>query len=142
MTGKDDMFPPQTPSKIIEYYGYFEEYTLKNLARKCAILVISNNYNYICQESFSMPNHDEMKKMVMDEMKQSFDEQIVPLVEKNYPHLNDDELEDKVAELEDLYEKEHEDLVKSTAVAAIKELKMRVRGLSKELKALKKKYTV
>lgn len=142
MTGNDDMFVPQTPSKIIEYYGYFEEYTLKNLAKKCATLVISDNYNYICQENFSLPSHDEMKKMVMDEMKQSFDEQIVPLVEKNYPHLDDDELDDKISELEDLYEKEHEELVTSTAVAAIKELKMRVLGLSKELKALKRKYAV
>ncbi|WP_207682818.1 hypothetical protein [Desulfonema magnum] len=129
-------------NKIIRYYGYFGEYSLKGIAKTCAKLIISEHYRDLCFDTFQFPNQEEMEKWVLEEMKQHFDEKVVPLIEQTYPDLSEEELEDEVARLERRYQKDHEEQLMSTTKAALKELRIRVRGLQKELKVLKRKYTI
>jgi hypothetical protein len=128
--------------KIVRYYGYFGEHSLKSIAKTCAKLIISEHYRELCYDNFQFPTQEEMKVWVLDEMKQHFDEKVVPLIEQTYPHLSEEELDAEVARLERRYEKQHEEQLASTTSAALKELRIRVRGLQKELKALKRKYTI
>ncbi|MDM8552497.1 hypothetical protein QUF72_20590 [Desulfobacterales bacterium HSG2] len=129
-------------NKIVMYYGYFEEHSLKGIAKTCAKLIISEHYRDLCFDNFEFPSHEEMKSWVLEEMKQNFDEKVVPLVEQAYPHLSEAELDNEIARLEKKYEKEHGERLESTARAALKELRVRVRGLQKELKELRRKYTI
>jgi len=128
--------------KIVTYYGYFEEYSLKNVAKRCVKLIISEYYKDLCYDSFKIPSHEEMKSWILDEMKQNFDEKIMPLIEQTNPDLSDEELDDELKKLEILYEREHKDQLESAIAAGLKELRIRVKGLQKELKALKRKYTI
>lgn len=144
----DDIeFQEQSPddmlaSKIVQYFGYFEEYSLKKIAKTCVKLIISEYYKALCYGSFQFPSHDEMKAWVLEEMKQSFDEKVIPLIEQTYPDLSEEEFEEKVNLLEKMYQKEHEEQLNSTTNAALKELRFKVKALQKELAALKRKYTI
>ncbi|OQX05400.1 MAG: hypothetical protein BWK80_52245 [Desulfobacteraceae bacterium IS3] len=129
-------------NKIVTYYGYFGEYSLKGIAKTCAKLIISERYRDLCFENFDFPTQEEMKDWVLEEMKQNFDEKVVPLIEQTYPDMSEDDIEAEVAKLEKKYEKEHEEQLMSTTKAALKELRIRVRALQKELNALKRKYTI
>jgi len=129
-------------SKIVRYYGYFGEYSLKGIAKTCAKLFISEHYRDLCFDNFEFPSEEEMKEWVLEEMKRNFDEKVVPLVEQTYPDLSERELDKEVERLEKKYEKEHSEQLISTTRAALKELRIRVRGLQKELKVLKRKYTI
>ncbi|GEM_PF-1929657 len=129
-------------NKIVTYYGYFGEYSLKGIAKTCAKLIISERYRDLCFENFDFPTQEEMKDWVLEEMKQNFDEKVVPLIEQTYPNMSEDDIEAEVAKLEKKYEKEHEEQLMSTTKAALKELRIRVRALQKELNALKRKYTI
>lgn len=144
---QDDGELEETPenalaNKIVMYYGYFEEHSLKGIAKTCAKLIISEHYRDICFDSFEFPSHEEMKSWVLEEMKQNFDEKVVPLIEQTYPQLSEAELDNEITRFEKRYEKEHVQQLESTARAALKELRTRVRGLQKELKELKRKYTI
>lgn len=129
-------------NKIVTYYGYFGEYSLKGIAKTCAKLIISERYRDLCFDNFDFPTQEEMKEWVLEEMKQNFDEKVVPLIEQTYPDMSEDDIEAEVSELEKKYEKEHEEQLMSTTKAALKELRIRVRALQKELNALKRKYTI
>lgn len=128
--------------KIIKYYGYFEEYSLKSIAKTCVKLIISEYYKDLCYDNFRFPTFDEMREWVLDEMKQNFEEKVVSLIEKTYPDLDEDEFDAKMTQLENIYEREHEEQLASMTRAALKELRIRVRALQKELAAVKRKYTV
>ncbi len=128
--------------KIVTYYGYFEEYSLKKIAQTCVKLLISEQYKDLCYDNFQMPSHGEMKDWVREEMKQNFDDKVMPLIERTFPDLGDEELDAEVDRLENMYEQEHGEQLESTTKAALKELRMRVRSLQKELKTLKRKYTI
>ncbi len=132
----------EVSDKIVTYYGYFEEYSLKNVAKRCVRLIISEYYKDLCYDSFKLPSHEDMKTWILEEMKQSFDEKIMPLIEQTNPDLSDDEIDDEIKKLEILYEKEHKEQLDSAIAAGLKELRIRVKGLQKELKALKRKYTM
>lgn len=128
--------------KIVTYFGYFEEHSLMTIAKTCAKLYISEHFKSICQDTFKFPTFEEMKELVIEEMKHDFDDKVIPVIEQACPDLTDDEIEAKVAELEKMYQNEHDEQVTSTVNAALKELKLRVRMLQKELKTLKRKYTI
>jgi len=128
--------------KIVTYYGYLGEYSLKGIAKTCAKLVISDCYRDLCFDNFEFPSEDEMRELVLEEMRQHFDEKVVPLIEQTYPDFTDEELDAEIGRLEKRYEKEHKEQLSSTVYTAMKELRLRVRGLQKELKSLKRKYTI
>ena len=128
--------------KIVKYYGYFEEYSLKSVAKRCVRLIIGEYFKDLCYDNFKFLTFEEMREWVLEEMKQNFEEKVVPLIEQTYPDLDEDEFDAKVSQLEKLYEKEHEEQLESTTKAALKELRIRVRALQKEMASLKRKYTV
>lgn len=128
--------------KIVKYYGYFEEYSLKSVAKRCVRLIIGEYFKDLCYDNFKFLTFEEMREWVLEEMKQNFEEKVVPLIEQTYPDLDEDEFDAKVSQLEKLYEKEHEEQLESTTKAALKELRIRVRALQKEMAVLKRKYTV
>lgn len=128
--------------KIVTYFGYFEEYSLRSIAKTCARLIISEYFTEICNNTFEIPAYDEVRKWVVEEMKQDFDEKVMPLIEQTYPDFTDEELDREAQRLEKEYEKEHQEQVESTTKAAYKELRILVKSLQKELKTLKRKYTV
>ncbi len=128
--------------KIVIDYSYFEEYTLKKIAERCVKLVISEHYKDLCYDNFNIPSYEEMRELILEEMKQNFDEKVMPLIEKAYPDKNDEELDAEISRIETIYEKQHEEKLESTTRAALKELKIKVRKLQKELKELKRKYVL
>ncbi len=138
----DDLPQDALADKIVRYYGYFEEYSLKSIAKTCVKMIISEYYKDLCYDNFTFLTFDEMREWVLEEMKQNFEEKVVSLIEQTYPDLDEDEFDAKVTQLEKIYEKGHEEQLTSTTKAALKELRIRVRALQKELTVLKRKYTV
>jgi disulfide oxidoreductase YuzD len=127
--------------KIVRYYGYTEEISLKNVAKVVVKLMINEYFDSICSGEFKYPSKEEMREWVLEELNRRFDEKVVTAVEKNYPDLSEEEIEAKLEAIEKLYEKEHENQVEAVINAASKELRARVFALQKEVKDLKKKYT-
>ncbi len=82
---KNETSEDMLANKIVRYYGYFGEYSLKNIAKTCAKLIISEHYRDLCFDTFQFPNQEEMEKWVLEEMKQHFDEKVVPLIEQTLP---------------------------------------------------------
>ena len=127
--------------KIVRYYGYFEENSLKSIAKTCAKLIINEYFNEICSGYFNIPTLEEVKEWVLDEINQDFDEKIMEAIDNTYPDMSDEEINTEIARLEKIYVKEHEEQLTATSKAAIKELHNRVKALQKEIEVLKKKYT-
>lgn len=137
-----DVAEDELAKKIVTYYGYFGEHSLKRIAKTCAKLIISEHCRELCFDDFEFPSHGEIKSWVLEEMKQNFEEKVMPIIEQTYPRLSEAELDEEISRLEKKYEKEHKEQLESTTRAAIKELQIRVRGLQKEFKELKRKYTI
>jgi len=128
--------------QIVSYFGYFEETSLKQIATKCVKMVISDAFKDLCADSFQLPSFDEMSKWVLEEMRQHFDEKVVPLIEETYPEWSDEELETEIERLEKIYLKEYQEQLDSITKAALKELRIRTKAIQKDLKAVKRKYTI
>ncbi len=128
--------------QIIQYFAYFEESSLKGIAKKCARLMINENFGVICSEDYSEPSFEEMEELVLEELRGNFDEKVAAAIARTCPHLNDEQADSELIRLEKLYRKEHEEQILATTHAAIKDLKTRVKNLQKEVKTLKRKYTV
>ncbi|MCP4109802.1 MAG: hypothetical protein GY749_30510 [Desulfobacteraceae bacterium] len=128
--------------KIVMHYSCFEDDTLKKTAERCAKLIISEHYKDLCYDNFKIPSYEEMKEWVLEDMRHSFDEKVMPLIEQAYPDMDDEELDAEISKLEAIYETQHEEKLESTTRAALKELKIKVRKLQKELKELKRKYVM
>lgn len=141
MSLKDTIADDSLAEKIVRYYGYTEEVSLKNVAKTVAKLIINEHFDNICSGSYSNMTDEEMREWVTEELNQRFDEKVVAAVEQSYPHLSEEEIDTKIAAIESLYQKEYEAQVGAVTKAALKELRSRVVGLQKEVKALKKKYT-
>lgn len=139
---KENISEMELNTRIQGYFSYYEEYSLKNVAKTCAKLIISEYFPKLCMETFKMPSFEEVKEWVVDEIRQHFDEKMVPLIESVYPDLSDDDLDTKILAYEKLFHKEHEEQIESTTNAAIREIKIRVKGIQKELENLKSKYTI
>ncbi len=127
--------------KIVRYYGYTEEVSLKNVAKIVVKLMINEYFDNICSGNFKLPTKNEMREWVIEELNRRFDEKVVAAVEKSYPNLSEEEIETKLEAIEKLYEKEHENQVEAVNNAALKELRATVFALQKEVRDLKKKYT-
>jgi hypothetical protein len=141
MSLKDTIADDALAEKIVRYYGYTEEVSLKNVAKTVAKLMINEHFDNICSGNFKNLTDEEMREWVIDELNQRFDEKVVAAVEQSYPNLSEEEIDAKLSAIESLYQKEHEAQVAAVTKAAFKELRSRVVGLQKEVKALKKKYT-
>lgn len=141
MSLKDTIADDALAEKIVRYYGYTEEVSLKNVAKTVAKLTINEYFDSICAGRLKNVSDDEMRQWVVEELNQRFDEKVVAAIEQSYPHLSEEEVDAKLAAIESLYQKEHEAQVEAATKAALKEFRNRVGNLQKEVKALKKKYT-
>ena len=83
-----------------------------------------------------------MEELVLEELHGNFDEKVAAAIARTCPNLNDEQADAELIRLEKLYIKEHEEQIRATTHAAIKDLKTRVKNLQKEVKALRRKYTV
>jgi len=129
-------------NQIIQYFAYFEESSLKGIAKKCSRLMIHENFGVICSEDYAEPSFAEMEELVLEELRGNFDEKVAAAIARTCPHLSDDEADAELIRLEKLYRKEHEEQIRATTHAAIKDLKTRVKNLQKEVKTLRRKYTL
>jgi hypothetical protein len=141
MSLKDTIADDALAEKIVRYYGYTEEGSLKHVAKTVAKLMINEYFDNICSGNLKNLTDEEMREWVTEELNQRFDEKVVAAVEQSYPHLSENEIDAKVAAIESLYRKEHEAQVEAVTKAAFKEFRSRVMNLQKEVKILKKKYT-
>ena len=129
-------------NQIVKYFAYFEESSLKGIAKKCSRLMINENFGVICSEDYAEPSFEEMEELVLEELHGNFDEKVAAAIARTCPNLNDEQADAELIRLEKLYIKEHEEQIRATTHAAIKDLKTRVKNLHKEVKALRRKYTV
>lgn len=129
-------------NQIIQYFAYFEESSLKGIAKKCSRLMINENFGLICSEDYAEPSFEEMQELILEELRGNFDEKVAAAIARNYPQLSDEQADAELIRLEKLYRKEHEEQIRATTHAAIKDLKAQVKSLQKEVKTLKRKYTV
>lgn len=141
-TKSTDVSEGNLGNQIVQYFAYFEESSLKRIAKKCSRLMINENFGVICSEDYAEPSFEEMEELVLEELRGIFDEKVAAAIAQACPHLNDEQADAELIRLEKLYRKEHEEQIGATTHAAIKDLKTRVKNLQKEVKALRRKYTV
>lgn len=125
---------------IVAYSGHFEEHSLKRIANRCVRSVIGDQFQELCGETFDMPSWERMREWVVEEMKQYFEDQLIPIIERRYPDATDEELDDYIDQFYRAFETEYAEQIDSTTHAAIKELRVRVKAVQKELSAIKRKY--
>lgn len=104
--------------------------------------MINENFGLICSEEYSEPSFEEMQELVLEELRGKFDEKVAAAIAQTYPQLSDEQADAELIRLEKIYRKEHEEQIRATTHAAIKDLKTQVKILQKEVKALKRKYTL
>ena len=129
-------------NQIVQYFAYFEENSLKGIAKKCSRLMINDNLGAICSEDYAEPSFEEMEELVLEELRGNFDEKVSAAIARTCPHLNDEQADAELIRLEKLYRKEHTEQIRATTHAAINDLKIRVKNLQKEVKTLRRKYAV
>jgi CO dehydrogenase/acetyl-CoA synthase epsilon subunit len=132
MSLKDTIADDALAEKIVRYYGYTEEGSLKHVAKTVAKLMINEYFDNICSGNFKNLTDEEMREWVTEELNQRFDEKVVAAVEQSYPHLSESEIDAKVAAIESLYRKEHEAQVEAVT-------KARIQGISKPCDELAKR---
>jgi hypothetical protein len=129
-------------NQIVQYFAYFEESSLKGIAKKCSRLMIIENFGVICSEDYAEPSFEEMEELVLEELRRIFDVKVAAAIARTCPHLSEEQADAELIRLEKLYRKEHEEQIRATTLAASKDLKSRVKSLQKEIKTLKRKYSV
>jgi uncharacterized membrane protein YheB (UPF0754 family) len=125
---------------IVTYSGHFEEHSLKRIANRCVRSVIGERFQDLCGEAFSIPSQDQMRDLVVEEMKQYFEDQLVPIIERRHPDLSDEKLDAVIEQFYRQFEAEYTEQIDSTTNAAIRELRVRIKAVQKELAAVKRKY--
>jgi uncharacterized membrane protein YheB (UPF0754 family) len=125
---------------IVAYSGHFEEHSLKRIATRCVRSVIGERFQELCGETFDMPSRERMREWVVDEMKQYFEDQLIPIIERRHPDATEEELDDAIEGFYQVFEKEYAEQIDSTTHAAMRELRVRVKAVQKELAAVKRKY--
>ena len=125
---------------IVTYSGHFEEHSLKRIANRCVRTLIGDRFGDLCDETFAIPSPEQMREWVVDEMKQYFEDQIMPIIERRHPDLTDEEVDIHLDRFYQAFETEYAEQIDSTTHAAIKELRVRVKAVQKELTAVKRKY--
>jgi disulfide oxidoreductase YuzD len=111
------------------------------VTRTCVNLIVSEYFDIICSQKFKVPPVDDIREWVVEEWNRRVDDQLAEAVEKEYPDLSEEELDEKVSMIERLYQKEYEHRVDAATRAVFRELKSRVLSLQKDVIDLKKKYT-
>ncbi len=127
---------------IVQYFAYFEESLLKGIAQKCSRLMVNENFGLICSQEYAEPSFAEMEELVLEELRGNFDAKVAAAISRTCPHLDDEQADSELIRLEKLYRKEHGEQIQAATHAAIKDLKTRVKNLQKEVKLLRRKYTV
>lgn len=125
---------------IVTYSGHFEEHSLKRVANRCVRSVIGDQFQELCGEAFVFPTNEQMREWVVEEMKQYFEDQLMPIIESRHPELTEEELDAHLDKFYQAYETEYAEQIDSTTQAAVKELRIRVKAVQKELIAVKRKY--
>jgi len=141
-TKSTDVSEDISGNQIVQYFAYFEESSLKGIAKKCSRLMINENFGAICSEDYAEPSFEEMEELVLEELRGDFDEKVSAAIARTCSHLNDEQADAELIRLEKLYRKEHTEQIRATTHAAINDLKTRVKNLQKEVKILRRKYTV
>lgn len=141
-TKSTDILDGSLGNQILQYFVYFEESSLKGIAKKCSRLMLNEYFGVICSEDYTEPSFEEMEELVLEELRGNFDEKVAAAIAHACPHLNDEQADAELIRLEKLYRKEHEEQIRATTIAAIKDLKIRVKNLQKEVKILRRKYTL
>lgn len=129
-------------NQIVQYFAYFEESSLKGIAKKCSRMIVNENFGAICSEDFTEPSFEEMEELVLEELRGIFDEKVAAAIARSCPHLSDEQADAELIRLEAIYRKEHAEQIRATAYAALTDLRTRVKNLKKEVKALRRKYTL
>ena len=127
---------------ILNDCGYFEENSLKRIAKTCTKLMISEKFDDICQGNFDLPSSEEIEECVIEEMRQTFDEKVVAAVEAAFPDMDEDDMEKYLAEIETSYRQLHDEKLRAAVTSVSKELNAQVRSIQEEIRELKRKYTV
>ncbi len=127
---------------ILNDCGYFEENSLKRIAKTCTKLMISEKFDDICQGNFDLPTSEEIEECVIEEMRQTFDEKVVAAVESAFPDMDEDDMEKYLAEIENSYRKLHDEKLRSAVTSVSRELQVQVQSIQEEIRELKRKYTV
>jgi len=83
-----------------------------------------------------------MECMVLDILRKNFEEKVGAAIEHALPHLAEADIDTELDRLERLYQREYQEQIRTTTNAALKELKTLIKNLQKEVKALKRKYTI
>lgn len=122
--------------------GYFEDASLKNIAKKCSRLIINENFGTICSGTFIEPNLEELEVMILDLLQQQFEDRVGRAIADAMPQLKECEIDAHLDRLSMGYRQEFQEQIRSTTHAALKDLKTRIKGLNKEIKALKRKYSL
>ncbi len=125
---------------IVAYSGHFEEHSLKRIANRCVRSVIGEGFQDLCGETFHIPPQNQMREWVVEEMKQYFEDQLMPIIERRHPDLAEEELDVYLDRFYRAFETEYAEQIDSTTHAAVRELRVRVKAIQKELAAIKRKY--
>lgn len=104
--------------------------------------MINENFGMICSGDYAEPSFEEMQELVLEELHGNFDKKVAAAIDRTCPNLSDEQADAELIRLEKLYRKEHEEQIRATTLAAIMDLRMQVKNLQKEIKSLRRKYTV
>ena len=128
--------------KIIRYYGYLEEVTLKQIAKKCAKMTFNEHFEIICSGKYEEPTASEMEDFILEEIWDDFDEKVSVVIQRLFPYLSEDDMDRELLELEKYYKEMHTEQITAATQVALKDFRARVNGLQKDLQALRRKYTM
>ncbi len=128
--------------KIIRYYGYLEENTMKQMALKCSKMTFNEHFEIICSGKHEEPTYKEMEDFMLEEIWDDFDEKVAEVIQRVFPYLSEDEVDLELLELEKSYKDMHAEQIETATRMALKDFRSRVNGLRKDLQALRRKYTM
>jgi hypothetical protein len=127
--------------KILGDCGHLTESNLKTIARTCAKITVSENFEKICCDRFQIPPESELEDLVVEEMKRVFDENVIEVIERDHPDWSEEKIDAELDRLEKLFATEHEEQKVAITQTTVKELQKRVKALQEELEILKRKYS-
>ena len=127
--------------KVIQYYGYVEEKHIKSLSMTCAKMMVNRYFGDICADKFDALSYEEMEALVIEELESDFEEKVIGFIEQTHPDMSDDDMDAEVTRLEEMYKREHQEQIVAATKTAVKEFNKRLKGLKKEIKSVRYKYT-
>jgi len=79
-TKSTDVSEEISGNQIVQYFAYFEESSLKGIAKKCSRLMINENFGAICSGEYAEPSFEEMEELVLEELSGNFDEKVAAAI--------------------------------------------------------------